>query len=85
MQIKKSLSIYNAVIIGYGAGGFIVAYNSAKAGIKILVHMLLTVGPIDDELLKVNLPGFDAKAMRCIKLIRHPRNNQARIPDIGIL
>jgi choline dehydrogenase-like flavoprotein len=45
MQIKKSSTVYDVVIIGSGAGGGMAGYVLANAGIKVL---MLEAGPFFD-------------------------------------
>ncbi len=45
IQIKKSSKVYDAVIVGSGAGGGMGAYVLANAGAKVL---LLEAGPFFD-------------------------------------
>ena len=45
MQIKKSPTVYDVVIIGSGAGGGMAGYVLANAGIKVL---MLEAGPFFD-------------------------------------
>src|SRR3954451_20476435 len=45
IQIKKSSKVYDAVIVGSGAGGGMSAYVLANAGAKVL---LLEAGPFFD-------------------------------------
>ncbi len=53
LQIKKQPTLYDAVIIGSGAGGGMAAYELSKAGLKIC---LLEAGPMYDP--KKNITQF---------------------------
>jgi choline dehydrogenase-like flavoprotein len=54
MQIKKSSTIYDVVIIGSGAGGGMAGYVLANAGIKVL---MLEAGPFFD-------PAIDSQQLK---------------------
>ena len=45
LQIKKSSTVYDAVIVGSGAGGGMAGYVLAHAGLKVL---MLEAGPFFD-------------------------------------
>ncbi len=45
LQIKKNSKVYDAVIVGSGAGGGMAAYTLAKAGLKVC---LIEAGPMYD-------------------------------------
>src|SRR6195952_5625092 len=54
IQIKKSSTVYDAIIVGSGAGGGMAGYVLAHAGLKVL---MLEAGPFFD-------PAKDSQQMK---------------------